>query len=250
MARGGNKDPAYNLMEDTFIASTILPYRWHDPVIISKAGGFLRSRFPEEMVDKFLANLPNALGSYFSLSYHSGGQREALQVKMARIADAANELGDALQEIDYLEYGALNTAIAMEQGRPQLAEALAKLSVTPSRLSHLDLTLLSIFIYRGATFLEKSLHGTAQNLNRPLRNLVSLLHFGWLESGLPQPQWVSGGDADDPDEKDQDSFCELVHLILDDMVTPTPTPEGAEAPRPTTSQVNRALKLVISNKKI
>src|SRR5262249_31007730 len=133
MARGGNKDPGYNLREDLIIASAIcLPLRLDHPVIVTKARSFLRSRFPESQVDKFVSNLPNALGHYFSLSCEKGGQREALKSKMARIAKAASELGDALGDIDYLEYGALQATIAAKEHRPWLAaEILPKLRVIP-----------------------------------------------------------------------------------------------------------------------
>jgi hypothetical protein len=101
-------------------------------------------------------------------------------------------------------------------------------------------------VFLGVAFLEGRLNGTAQDSKRPLRVFISTLLFRWSQCGFPLPMWISGADANDPGSKDQDNFCELVHLILDDMEVPTP--EGQVQPRLTTGQIDAVLRALLAKK--
>ena len=206
--------------EDALIAGTVPYVSFPHPIVTYKVFNFLSARFPKLKIDEFIANLPNVLGYYFSLSFHNGGSRETLSVKMNRIAKAAYEFTDALEKLSDREYEMLQLSIGVQKS-PSLPEVLAKNSqIVPSRLDQLDLMTLPLFTYRGASFLKRSLGGTVQNSKRPLREFIRLLLYGWLRSGFPQPKWSSEADAVNPDGIDQDIFCELVHLILDDLQIP------------------------------
>jgi hypothetical protein len=247
MARGGNKNPDYNAFEDALIAGTVPYVSFPHPIVTYKVFNFLSARFPKLKIDEFIANLPNVLGYYFSLSFHNGGSRETLSVKMNRIAKAAYEFTDALEKLSDREYEMLQLSIGVQKS-PSLPEVLAKNSqIVPSRLDQLDLMTLPLFTYRGASFLKRSLGGTVQNSKRPLREFIRLLLYGWLRSGFPQPKWSSEADAVNPDGIDQDIFCELVHLILDDLQIPDEL--GQVRPRPTPGQINLGLEAVLAEKK-
>jgi hypothetical protein len=247
MARGGNKDPDYNAQEDRLIAAAIPIVPLRDPIVMSKVLNFLSARFPNLKVGDFTSNLPNVLGFYFSLSFHDGGSRETLRDKMNRVAAAAHDFADALEKLSDMEYELLQVSIAVQEN-PSLPEVLAKNGqIAPSHAGQLDLTTLPLFTYRGASFLKRGLGGTVQNSKRPLREFVRLLLYGWLTSGFPQPKWSSEADADNPDGIDQDAFCELVHLILDDLHTFDAL--GQVRPRPTSGQINAVLKAVLAEKR-
>jgi hypothetical protein len=247
MARGGNKHPDYNAREDSLIAATVPFVPLPHPIVMRKVLNFLSARFPNLKVDEFTASLPNVLGYYFSLSFHDGGLRETLRDKMNRIAKVAYEFADALENLSDGEYELLQASIAVQES-PSLPEVLAKNGqIAPSRADQLDLTTLPLFTYRGASFLKRGLGGTVQNSKRPLREFVRLLLYGWLTCGFPQPKWSSEADADNPDGIDQDTFCELVHLILDDLHTFDAL--GQVRPRPTSGQINAMLKAVLAEKK-
>jgi hypothetical protein len=242
MARGGNADPDYRLEEDMIIAGTVAYMPLHRPIIINKVSNFLKSRFPEGHVDEFVGHLPNVLGLYFCTALQGGNQREALKSKMSKIGRAIDAFLDAWGDIDQLEYEILQKATA----KFETPKDRTRLDVYPSEFHQRDLLDVLGSVFLGVAFLEGRLNGTAQDSKRPLRVFISTLLFRWSQCGFPLPMWISGADANDPGSKDQDNFCELVHLILDDMEVPTP--EGQVQPRLTTGQIDAVLRALLAKK--
>jgi hypothetical protein len=181
-------------------------------------------------------------GSNFCASLQGGSQREALKSKISRIERAVDAFLCAWGDIDQLEYEVLQKAIA----KFEMPKDRTRFDIYPSEFHQRELFNVLGSVFLGLAFLEGRLNGTAQNSKRPLRVFISTLLFRWLQCGFPRPMWISGADANDPAGKDQDNFCELVHLILDDMEVPTP--ERQVQPRPTAGQIDAVLKACLPRK--
>jgi len=241
-------DPQVTRIEDMLISSTARIGSLNEPRIPDKVQANLRAllrQFADRDIDVFVECANHAMAIYVGLNVLGGGSRKSLLKKMMRLEKTFRKSTDAIFDCEAAEF---ELVLRFAKGRP-IDRALDDVPPSYERPGQLakDLTGLSA----SAGGVADMLRGTAQDGTRPLRQFVSSLHDAWLSNGWPTPKWRGDIDPRDPEEPDDDLFCEVVRFLLEWLGDVRTKSGEVLSLRPGTSPIQNALReLILGQKKL
>src|SRR5262249_55712341 len=141
--------------------------------------------------------------------YRSPSRRSLLK-KTRRLERAVDELVAALFDLHPAEFELVEHLAKQRNPLEVIISGDPKASVHVLGKIALGLSWLGAAAGGGADCMG----GTAQDKWRPLRFLVPERHEPWLAIGWPRPIWRGDVAPADPEQRDDDLFCDIARTVL------------------------------------
>jgi hypothetical protein len=211
----------------------------HLPELEAKLRALLRG-FPGDQADTFVDQAAHNLKLYICMVYRSPSRRSLLK-KTRRLERAADELVAALFDLHPAEFELVDH-VAKKRSPLEIISGDPKSSLHVLGKIALGLSWLGA----AAGGVADSMRGTAQDKSRPLRFLVTELHEAWLAIGWPRPIWRGDVDPADPEQRDDDLFCDIARTLLRGLDNIRASSGRLVVLRPEPAQVEHILRSVLN----